>query len=611
MRFLISRTHCLQTLLPLALASLLGINLHAATASAVSGQTVTLSVNAGGTAPFQYQWYKNGVAIASATGPTYVLSKITTANAGSYYATVGNSAGSAASDTAVLTIINAVAPSFSTQPLAKTVVAGNPVTFAAVAKGTPSPTYQWKKNGVTIAGATSSSYTITKVSTASPGSYTVVATNSAGAATSNAAVLAVNTVPVFTTQPPSRSTTVGASVTLVAPASGTPTPTYQWKKSGVAITGATASSYTISSVISTSAGSYTVVASNSAGATTSNTATLTVTVAPTVTAQPTGGKTINMGSPFTLTAAASGAGTVTYQWKKDGVSIPGATSSTYSVVSAAVSDSGDYTFTAKNAAGSVTSNATIMNVLFTPADFNGNRQSDIVWQNTTTNQIGLWVMNKNTVASTMILKTLPVNWRAAGTIVLNSTGQSNVLLQNTATGEVDALLMNGTTPSSQIKLCTLAAGWQVDGSGDFNEDGMIDLLVENTQTGEVGAWLMDGTTPTSYVKMATLGAGWHAVAAADLDGDGLTDIVIQNLQSGYVWAWIMNATSIAHTVSIGAVNAGLRVVGVGDYNDDGMVDVLLQISSSGSVGVWIMNLTTQTTYLGITSPGVSVQVANH
>jgi Immunoglobulin domain/FG-GAP-like repeat len=610
MRFLISRTHYLQTLL-LASLSLLGINLHAATASAVSGQTVTFSVSAGGSAPFQYQWYKNGAAIASATGPTYVLSQITAANAGSYYATVANVAGSASSDTAVLTVIPAVAPSFTIQPAGATVVAGNPVTFAAAAKGTPSPTYQWKKNGVAISGATANSYTITKVSTASAGSYTVVATNSAGSATSNAAVLAVNTVPVFTTQPASKSTAVGASVTLVAAASGTPTPTYQWKKTGVAISGATASSYTISSVTSASAGSYTVVASNSAGSVTSNTATLTVVGLPTITAQPTGGKTINMGSPFTLTAAASGTGTVTYQWKKDGVSIPGATSSTYSVVSAAVSDSGDYTFSAKNAAGTVTSSTTTMTVLFTPADFNGNHQSDIVWQNTATNQIGLWVMNKNTVASTVTLKTLPANWQAVGTIVLNSTGQSNILLQNTQTGEVDALLMNGITVSSQIKLCTLAAGWQVDGSGDFNDDGMIDLLVENTQTGEVGAWLMDGATPTSYVKMATLSAGWHAVAAADFNGDGLTDIVIENLQSGQVWAWLMNGTSVGQTVGIGAINGGLKVVGAGDYNDDGMADILLQITSSGSVGVWIMNQTTQTTYLNITSPGASVQVANH
>jgi Immunoglobulin domain/FG-GAP-like repeat len=606
MRFFISRINHLQTLL-LALVSLLGINLHAATASAVSGQTVTLSVSAGGTAPFQYQWYKNGAFIAGATGPTYVLSKITAANAGSYYATVKNSAGSASSDTAVLTVTTAVAPSFTTQPAGKTVVAGNPVTFTVAAKSTPSSTYQWKKNGVAISGATASSYTIAKVSTSSAGSYTVVATNSAGTATSSAAVLAVNTVPVFTTQPASKSTTAGVSVTLVAAARGTPTPTYRWKKNGVAISGATASSYTISS-----AGSYTVVASNSAGAVTSNTATLSVTVAPLITAQPTGGKTINMGSPFTLTAAASATGTVTYQWEKDGASIPGATSSTYSVVSAAVSDSGDYTFIAKNAAGSVTSNATTINVLFTPADFNGNRQSDIVWQNTATNQVGLWVMNKNTVASTVTLKTLAANWRAAGTIVLNSSGQSNVLLQNTQTGEVDALLMNGTTVSGQIKLCTLAAGWQVDGSGDFNDDGMIDLLVENTQTGEVGAWVMNGATPTGYVKMATLSAGWHAVAAADFDGDGLTDIVIENLQSGQVCALLMNGTSVARTVDFGAIGGTIKAMGVGDYNDDGMADILLQNSSTGSVGVWIMNLITQTNYyLSITAPGVSVQVANH
>jgi hypothetical protein len=65
------------------------------------------------------------------------------------------------------------------------------VTFTVVVTGSPAPTYQWTKDGTAITGATGASYTITAVQTSDAGSYSVVATNSAGNAPSNAALLTV------------------------------------------------------------------------------------------------------------------------------------------------------------------------------------------------------------------------------------------------------------------------------------------------------------------------------------------------------------------------------------------------------------------------------------
>ena len=120
----------------------------------------------------------------------------------------------------------AVAPVFTTQPASKTVNVGGSVTFTAAASGTPAPTYQWRKNGVSLAGATGTSYTIASVATGDAGTYTVVAANSAGSATSNGAVLTVNatnSAPAFTVQPASQTVAAGAPATFRASASGTPT----------------------------------------------------------------------------------------------------------------------------------------------------------------------------------------------------------------------------------------------------------------------------------------------------------------------------------------------------------------------------------------------------
>ncbi|RYE17972.1 MAG: hypothetical protein EOP51_22925 [Sphingobacteriales bacterium] len=83
-------------------------------------------------------------------------------------------------------------------------------------------------------------------------------------------------LPVIGTQPSNQSVSVGANVTFTVSATGSPTPTYQWKKNGTNISGATSTSLTLTNVQTTAAGNYTVVVTNSAGSVTSNTASLTV-----------------------------------------------------------------------------------------------------------------------------------------------------------------------------------------------------------------------------------------------------------------------------------------------------------------------------------------------
>lgn len=92
-------------------------------------------------------------------------------------------------------VATAVPPVISGQPVVQTAVIGSEVTLSVIANGTGPLTYQWKRNGVDIIGATSATFTIASVSTASGGTYTVVVTGAAGTATSDAAVLTVDTTP--------------------------------------------------------------------------------------------------------------------------------------------------------------------------------------------------------------------------------------------------------------------------------------------------------------------------------------------------------------------------------------------------------------------------------
>jgi len=86
----------------------------------------------------------------------------------------------------------ATAPSISTQPASATVTVGKTATFSVIASGTAALTYQWKKNGAAVSGATSPSYTTAATAASNNGAqFTVVVSNAAGSVTSSAASLNV------------------------------------------------------------------------------------------------------------------------------------------------------------------------------------------------------------------------------------------------------------------------------------------------------------------------------------------------------------------------------------------------------------------------------------
>lgn len=97
----------------------------------------------------------------------------------------------------------------------------------------------------------------------------------------------VAAAPIINTQPTSRTVTVGQPTTFSVAATGTGTLTYQWAFNGNAIAGATGTSYTIASVQTVNAGSYTVTVTNASGSVTSNSAVLTVNQPPTAVASAT------------------------------------------------------------------------------------------------------------------------------------------------------------------------------------------------------------------------------------------------------------------------------------------------------------------------------------
>lgn len=316
------------------------------------GANTSLSVTATGTGPLFYQWRKGGVDISDQTSATLSLTNVQTTDAGSYDVVISNVVGPVTSDAVNLTV--QVPVSISTHPLSQTVVASTSVSFTVVATGDPAPTYQWRKNGIDLAGQTSSTLDLSNVGLANAGTYDVVVTNGAGSLTSDSATLTVQVPVTITTQPQSQTLANGDTLNLSVAVDGNPAPTFQWRIDSNAISGATTATYTKTDLVEADAGTYDVVVSNVLGDVTSATAVVTIQSFPVITGQPEGGVFI-AGGTLDLAVQATGAGSLSYQWRKAGSDVTGATNATHSFTSLNLDDAGSYDVVVSNSAGSVTS----------------------------------------------------------------------------------------------------------------------------------------------------------------------------------------------------------------------------------------------------------------
>ena len=161
--------------------------------SVAYGSPLLLTVPISGVGPFTYQWFLNGLAIQGATAASYSLASVTAANSGTYSVRVGNSAGNTtiAAGSVAVSGVSAGVPSITLQPFNKAVSPGGTFALATSASGA-GLTYQWFRNGLTLAGETGPVLLRTNVNSGDAGSYTVRVSNTAGFITSSAATVTLD-----------------------------------------------------------------------------------------------------------------------------------------------------------------------------------------------------------------------------------------------------------------------------------------------------------------------------------------------------------------------------------------------------------------------------------
>jgi hypothetical protein len=315
---------------------------------AVLGATLACSPGTWSGTPtptLSYQWLRDGSSIAFATAGTYVVVEADQGHTLSCRVGAVNSEGAASKTSADALEIPGLAPENVEPPE----VTGTPALGETLTclhggwSGQPPPafSYQWLRDGSSIASATASSYTVGEEDRGQSLSCRVYAKNSAGAAEATSS----NSLEVHGNQPqnivaPEVSGTLAVGNTLTCSPgtwSGQPPPTYtyQWLLNGVDIPSAIEPTYTIAPPDRGLTLACEVTASNHEG---SGSATSKGAHVP-------GTRPIPVEAPQVLGAAAVGAQltcqrgiwngqpppTFAYEWLRDGTTIVSASGSTYTV----------------------------------------------------------------------------------------------------------------------------------------------------------------------------------------------------------------------------------------------------------------------------------------
>lgn len=296
--------------------------------TAAIGEHVTFTVEATGGSMLTYQWQKDGHDIPNTNAPSYTIKAVELKDIGDYDVVIRNEL--CPSELTVSGKASLMVPQGAgiiEEPEPQIACAGSPASFEVTATG-DGLQYQWRRNGVPIPSATSQRYEIGQVRTEHIGKYDVVVRTRQGRSfTSRTVALAMREAPAVRKHPQSFAACKGESVRLSIDLDSAPSG-MQWRHNGVPVPGATRDFIEIASMREEHSGAYDVVILDDCGSSTvSARAELMLNSRPVIIEQPES-RWISMRGIARFSVKATGKD-LSYQWRRNGVDIPGATSSTY------------------------------------------------------------------------------------------------------------------------------------------------------------------------------------------------------------------------------------------------------------------------------------------
>ncbi|MBL9171255.1 MAG: lamin tail domain-containing protein [Verrucomicrobiales bacterium] len=305
--------------------------------------------------------------------------------------------------------------------------------------------------------------------------------------------------PKFRLNPLSQTVVAGSDVRLEALATATPAAQYVWRHKGTPIPGATNQTLHLNSLQRAQAGNYDVIAYNEGGSAVSSESVISVELPPSILSQPQS-LAVRPGSNVVLRVLAYSPQPITYQWRKNGTSLPGSTNSTLSLPNVQGADAAQYSVRVSDQVLTVTSDTALLSLLVDPLIIQQPLSQTVV----AGSSITLSVSITNTA-------TLPIGYRLRRNNVNVPTafpGGFQVLSQHTAYFTVSG--SNAAPPWSSYSIHVTN---QARSTGLTSTNALLTYVADTDKDGLSDEW------ETRFFGSAT-----GAPAGADTDGDRLTNL---------------------------------------------------------------------------------------
>jgi hypothetical protein len=327
-------------------------------------------------------WLKNGIpflidsTIVGDVNPVKVSRRVSGAvigDSGEYRVRYLDSAGKLLESNGIIIVVQTPVIITASPPPNKVIALGESSTIGVSATGTDLK-FQWRRNGIPIAGQNSPTLIIGPAKSVDEGKYDCQVFNEVSSSISGSSYISIAFPPQILNQPTSVAAMPNTRASFKIEASGTPPLSFHWFKDGASLVdghfqGSATSTLVIPSTTAADEGSYRVQVVNAQGQAMSINARLTI--GPAVKTQPQLFSVVEEGAAFTLALTAEGTAPLGYQWYHNGVLIAGANDNTLTITAAKISDGGSYIAKVSNAAGITTtrSASVSINPLKTPPSF--------------------------------------------------------------------------------------------------------------------------------------------------------------------------------------------------------------------------------------------------
>ena len=501
------------------------------------GENLSLKVSVNGKG-LSFQWKKNGTSISGANDSTYTVSNVTAANAGSYTVVVSSSCqADATSNSATVNVMQATV--ITSQPVSSNTCLGQSAAFSITADG-QNLSYQWFLDNQMIPGATGAQHVISAAALTDAGAYYCEVSSLCGKIKSAVVQLRINNQPVITTQPANAAVCETQTATFTMAATGLEN-NYDWYLNEVKLTVPSSNSLVIENVNSSNAGNYHCIVYNTCGEPQrTETVILTVNSKPSITVQPLN-KSVTVGDMVEFNVTALN-GTLSYQWRKDGVNIIGAIAAKYTIAQSAKTDAGDYDCVVKNSCGETTT-AKAKLIVDDPIAGPGIR-----FTSQTVNLSQVFANNS-----------------------LDTTISNFVINNGSALLKIDSIKIAGTDAGSfaaDLNLYELNAGESAD----------LSIIFTPTSPGAKTAEIQFYTNTTEgmhSLALSAVGADWNTVLSTsqmdfgdvEIGSDEFMEIIIMN-QSNYDITLLNTDTDCANNDEFQIVSPALPALIAANSNQD-------------------------------------------